>query len=1129
MRYARWCVFLFSLASPVLGATFGTVVAPTGGYLVGGISDIVLDEPRGRLYLVNSSQQRVEIYSIPQRRFLASIRTSTFPISAAMSRDGRFLYVTCYDANALNVLDLEKSALVRTISLPAKPEGVAVGADERVLITTIGTGPGNAANTLLIWDPNATDVNALANVVITPPPPMPPQLPPNSGRPFLAGRSQLIATADGLRIIGLNAPNNSSRAVFVYEVASGTVPRSRQVSGLSTVLSVSPDGTKFMAGLTLFETDTLIVLAQQNAANAQFALSANLTTQGFNQVSSQFNLQQNQGGSVFSPDGSVLYAAFNIAPFQNPPARANISQLYFDDPDNMFIRSALQLPENVAGKMLITSDGATIYALSESGFLILPIAQVAQNPIASPDSRVLLLANDQCGVTADRRTETITVRNEGRGRMNATATLVQAPVQQVAGLGGIGGPGGGSPGITLPIVLQPVPGAGLPGTLPAGQNQQQAQVIQTAPRTRTRPSPDGPQIDFEFNSMAARATGTVAPHDFLIQSPDAVNVIPSVRVFQNNRDAEARADIVPVQVAISPNEGLIDIVPDNNRRRLYISNSGMNRIEVFDMRSKEFLQPIKVGQLPRSISLAPDGNILYVGNTGAEYISVVDLDQMSETGKIRFPPLPFNTGLGVINPSVVAATQRGPQIVMSNGTLWKTVGDTAVPRTISPLVGTSTVPAPRTMVATPNGEYALLLDGNGYALLYDSLADEFVQRRQVVTAPIQGYYGPVGAGPRGNYFLVNGLVLNQSLTPTANAGSTLVTVPGRGNTPPQQFNRPVSAVAPAGTTLFARFIQPVRASQNVLVSETPVLELVDVNSGQTTRTAQTLEGPLSTVVGNQRVNVVGRSMAVDPSGTTAYALTTSGLSIIPLDAVTAAERPQVNRDGVVNLASYVSGLAPGGLASIFGRNLASTATADSTPLPTVLGGVCVTLGNRPMPLLMTSPQQINAQIPPEVAAGRLQMVVRSIDHKAAAQAQQVTVAKYAPAIFVDTVSKQAAIFHDDGRLVNKNAPAGRDQRLVIYATGLGATKGAKIAAGIPAPSDRLAVTDPVQVFFGDPNYRESEMLVEWSGLTPGFVGLYQINVYVPWYRMRGDLPVTLRIGGVETPKQAPVPPFIPVE
>jgi uncharacterized protein (TIGR03437 family) len=1113
------------LASEVSGATFGTVVAPTGGFLVGGASDIVLDEPRGRLYLVNSSQQRVEIYSIAQRRFLSSVRTSAFPISAAISRHNRFLYVACHDATALNVLDLETTTLVRTISLPAKPEGVAVGADERVLITTIGTGTNNAASTLLIWDPNATDFNALANVVFAPPTPMPPQLPPTSGRPFLAGRSQLLTTRDGLRIIGVNAPNNNARAVFVYEVASGTVTRSRTVSGLSTVLSVSPDGSKFMAGLTLFETDTLIVLAQKNAANALFPLTTNLTTQGLNQVASQFNLQQNQGGSAFSPDGSLLYAAFNIAPIQNPPARANISQLYLDDPDNLFIRTALQLPENVAGKMVVSSDGSAIYALSESGFLILPVGQATQNPIGAPDNRILLLANDQCGVTAGIRSQKLVVRNEGRGRVTASAILLQAPVQQqVTGLGGVGGPGGGAPGIGIPIVLPPVVGA-----VPAGQTTQQAQITQTAPQTQSRTGPDGPEITFNFNPQAARATGTIAPHDFLIQSADAINVVPSVRVYQNNRDAEARGDIVPLQVAISPNEGLADIVPDNNRQRLYISNSGMNRIEVFDMRTKQVLAPVKVGQLPRSISLSPDGDTLYVGNTGAEYISVVDLNRMEETSRIRFPPLPFNTGLGVINPSVVAATQRGVQIVMSNGTLWKTVGDTAIPRTISPLVGSSTVPAPRTMVATPNGEYALLLDGNGYALLYDALADEFVQRRQVVTAPFQGYYGPVAAGPRGNYFLVNGLVLNQSLTPTANAGSTMVTIPGRGNVAPQQFNRPVASVAPAGTTLFARFMQPVVAAANVLVSEAPTVELVDANTGQTVRSSPALEGPMATQVGTSRANVIGRSLAVDPSGTTAYALTTSGLSIIPLEAVPAADRPAVNRDGVVNLASYVPSLAPGALVSIFGRNLAAAATANSTPLPTLLGGVCITLGARSLPLLMTSPQQINAQIPPEMVAGRSPMIIRAIDRKIAGTAQTLTLTKYAPAIFVDPATGQAAVFHQDGRPVNKSAPAGRDQRLVIYAAGLGPTKGAKIVSGTPTPATPLSVTDLVQVFFGDPTIRESEVAVEWSGLTPGFIGLYQVNVYVPWYRLRGDLPVTIRVGGVDTPKQTPVPPVIPVE
>jgi uncharacterized protein (TIGR03437 family) len=339
----------------------------------------------------------------------------------------------------------------------------------------------------------------------------------------------------------------------------------------------------------------------------------------------------------------------------------------------------------------------------------------------------------------------------------------------------------------------------------------------------------------------------------------------------------------------------------------------------------------------------------------------------------------------------------------------------------------------------------------------------------------------------------------------------------------------VSAVALAGTTLFARFMQPVVAASNVLVSEAPTVELVDVNTGQTVRSSTALEGPMSTQVGTARVNVAGRGLAIDPSGTTAYALTTSGLSLIPLEAVSAADRPLVNRDGVVNLASYVPSMAPGSLVSIFGRNLAATATANSTPLPTLMGGVCITLGTRSLPLLMTSPQQINAQIPPELAAGRFQMTIRAIDRQIAAAAQTLTLTKYAPAVFVDPATGQAAVFHEDGRPVNKSAPANRDQRLVIYAIGLGPTKGARIVSGTPTPATPLSATDPVQVFFGDPTIREAEVAVEWSGLTPGFIGLYQVNVYVPWYRLRGNQPVTIRVGGVDTPKQTPVPPVIPVE
>ena len=1142
MLSIRW-ITLISLSLSALGAaTFGTVVNITGG-----ASDIILDEPRGRLYLVRPSPYNfIDIYSIPQRRVINSIRTDAQPLAAALSRDGKLLYVTCHDSSSIVAIDVDAQVLKSRVSLPAKPEGIAVGADGRVLLTTIGTGANNLLDTLMVFDPSATDASKQLSVVaVAPPPPQSPILPPVAGRVFLSMRSQLIATRDGKRIIGINAYANTNRALFVYEVNSGTVLKSRLIVGdQSTVLSVSPDGSKFMAGLRLFETESLTVLAQMNAANAPFPLSATTTAQGFTQVATQFNTQQNQGGSVFAPTGANIYAAFNVAPIQSPPARANIAQMMISDPENLLINLGIQLVENLAGKMVINSDGANVYGLSESGFMILPMSTLQDNPILVPSNTALLLGNDQCGVISDARRATVAINNSQRGAPNrnvqATPTLLSSlAATNVPGLGGFGGAGGGFPGGGVIINLPGVPGAGFPGILPAGQTQQQAQITQIAPSAQiVRDNASGATgFQFSFSGMAARSIGTTPASDFIVSSDQAVNIPPSIRVYQNNRDSESRGSILPIPVGLSPNEGLIDLVYDSSRQRLYISNSGLNRVEVFDIRSNRLLTPIKVGQLPHTLALTSDNNTLYVANTGGESISIVDLDLGKVIDNIRFPALPFNGSAAIISPSVIAYSQRGLQIVMSNGALWKVVGKDAVPRAVSPIIGSATIPAPRTMASTPNGEFILLLDGNGNANLYDAVVDDYVQRRQVQPAPIQGYYGPVSAGPRGQYFLVNGWVLNQTLSPIATAGTTQVSqgaggfgaVPGRGGTV-QTLARPVPAVFASGTNSFARFTTPVAANNNQVNTTAPQLEIVDVNTGIATLSAPALEGPVSSVTGTQRANVAGRTMAVDSTAANAYILTTSGLSIVPLDVIPPNARPVVPQNSIVSTASYLPKLAQGSLASIFGRNLASSANANpASNLPTFIGGVCVTLNNLPLPLIMTSNGQINVQVPPELAPGTYPLVVRSVDRKAASNQMALTIVKYAPAVFVDPASGQASVFHLDGKPVTKDNPAVRDEDIQIVATGLGLPPGTtKLISGV-APTKPLA-TVGVKVYFGDPRYKEAEMIVESSTVLPGTVGQYLILVRVPGAHLRGDaLRVTIRANGVDSPSTGPSIPAISVQ
>jgi uncharacterized protein (TIGR03437 family) len=1035
---------------PSWGATFGTVVPHTQP-----IADLVLDEARKRIYLVDTYSSQVDVYSTASNppTPVTTIDTSATPLAIAMSRSGKFLYVACYTASTLDIIDLTSATFSRTsVSLGANPEGVAVGYNELVLISTVGTGTGQAV--LTTYNPSASGSSALQAVQVAPTAPTTPQLPPPSGLMYFASKSQLQATLDGTKIIGVNQ-QASTRTVFVFDVASSTVLASRTIAATSPILAVSPDGSEFLSGPMLFETSTLLVLAQQNATNSPFVFPSGAS----------FTTQTNQGGAVFSPDGSELFAAYNIVPVQNPAAQSNASQLLIDTPDSLLIQLGVQLPENLGGKIVITSDGATMYAISQSGFLVAATAGLKTSPIAVPDANVALLANDQCGVTAAQSSAVIPVRNQGGGKLTVTAQILT----------------------------------------PAA----------TSAQVRVAAKSYGGDVTAQYNTEAtARGLGTVAPDQLLIQSPEAINIIPNVRVFQNNRNAEALGTIIPVDTGASTT-GLADMVTDTTRQRLYIANPGKNRVEIFDMKQQQFLTPITVGQLPQSIGFGPDDNTLYVANSGSEYLSVVDLTTGAVTGKVRLPPIPFNASFALLTPSVIASSQRGPQVLMSNGTLWTIVGSSVVPRTLNTDVfGTATsIPSPQTMASSPEGSFVLLLAGNGSAYLYSAAVDDFVAARQVIPTPIQGYYGPIAAGPAGQYYLVNNQVLNLALTPIGTSTSA---------------SRPVSAVAAVNAQSFVRFSMPVSASANAAATDAGLIEVVNATSQQTTTSANALEGPLSVVTGTQRANINGRTMAIDSSGATVYVLTASGLQIVPFNPTGAQNIPRAPANGVVNTANYQPSLAAGGLVSIFGQELASTASASSNPLPAILGGTCVTVNNTPLPLLASSPGQINAQLPITLAAGRYPLVVRSIANHEASSSATVAVSEYAPAVFVN--ADGPAIFHQDGTQVDLYNPAHRDEELTIYATGLGPTTGGKVTSGVPAPSDPLAVTAPVQVFFGDPTISDAQEIVDWSGLAPGLIGVYQINCRIPGAHLEGHaLPVTLRIGGVSSPVTGPDVPAVYVE
>ncbi len=106
---------------------------------------------------------------------------------------------------------------------------------------------------------------------------------------------------------------------------------------------------------------------------------------------------------------------------------------------------------------------------------------------------------------------------------------------------------------------------------------------------------------------------------------------------------------------------------------------------------------------------------------------------------------------------------------------------------------------------------------------------------------------------------------------------------------------------------------------------------------------------------------------------------------------------------VVSAASYSSALAPGMIAAMFGTALTTTtATADTTPLPTTLAGCNLSLRDsagvtRAAPLFFVSPQQINFFIPPEVAEGQVLVTINA--ETMALSSRFITLSRVAPSLF----------------------------------------------------------------------------------------------------------------------------------
>lgn len=209
---------------------------------------------------------------------------------------------------------------------------------------------------------------------------------------------------------------------------------------------------------------------------------------------------------------------------------------------------------------------------------------------------------------------------------------------------------------------------------------------------------------------------------------------------------------------------------------------------------------------------------------------------------------------------------------------------------------------------------------------------------------------------------------------------------------------------------------------------------------------------------------------------------------------------------IVNAASFLPGISPGSLASIFSNDLLSidgTFTASSTPLPREMGGVSVFVNGVQAPLLVVyshnGQDQINLQVPWQTPTGLSAATIEIVDGGDTVATFQADSYTEDPGIFTYQ-GYGLAIRNANGRLVGPDNPVSPGDVIILYTTGLGPVT-VDVPNGEPGPSDPLAYTeDPfAAVVNGEP------CQVLFSGLAPSFTGLYQLNLVLPNDLPSGDV------------------------
>ena len=694
----RWFITLVLIlisAGALPAGTFGTVV-PIGGHA----SDLALDEGRNRLYIANFTANRIEVLNRADRTLDTPIRVAPQPSTLALSADRRYLVVGHYSQwpddptlkPSLTILDL-LGGTRRSVALERSPLAVAFGNGARALVvTTDGFWLLNPATGLLQ--------------------PLTPAIPLGSEDlpvDFATFPPEIIQASTGVSgngniiyvLASIEAGGNTA-AILSYNVTTTAL----SVIGILAepplgprVISVDETGDNYLAGWALFGTvrERLVALAQ------------------FPRPTGEFNI----GSHAFDHTRKLIYghipaeAAQTEAPPDQPsqqqdeepppeePAEPPVLTIF--DSDNLTVRERLLLPENLAGRSLLSADKRVMYAISDSGVMELPVGSLDQTPRVVFGQEDLLFLASGC----DR-------------------SIVS---QQVDVLD----PGGGRTDFTLSA---------------------NAQGVRITPSSGTTPARVTIEVDL---TVFQNRKGTLAiPVE--LTSAAAVNIATPLRLLVNTKEPNQRGNIVNAPGKI------VDLLADPARDRYYLLRQDKNLVLVFDGTTHTQIASFRTGNTPMQMAMTLDRRYLLVGNDNSQLANVYDLETLQASDIIIFGLGYYPRSLAVSKNAILATSRSVGEPLPGCGRPHAVHRIDFLERVATPLpslgIYCNGISEETVLAATPSAQKILAMDPDGNVLLYEDEAATFVASRQDFNA-LGGAYVPVND----DLFIVQTHLLNKSLVP----------------------------------------------------------------------------------------------------------------------------------------------------------------------------------------------------------------------------------------------------------------------------------------------------------------------------------------------------------------------------